>query len=155
MPVCALVSDQGEYTCARTTHVSHRCYDRRQNTHDPIPANGNAIPCSSMRTWQHFRRVCVQRAIVNIQAKVDDAGECHILRRCPDLRVCEEERHRNKRSNDHRVLSAQSGPTHPASENGTPDAAEVDESVVAPCDVWRRLAKRCATRGQVCGRKTL
>jgi hypothetical protein len=61
------------------TYISNRSNNRTQYTHDPIPPNRNPVPRPPMRTRQYLGRIRIQRAVVDVQAKVDDACECHIL----------------------------------------------------------------------------
>jgi hypothetical protein len=68
----------------------------------------------------------------------------YVLRRGPDLGVCEEESHGDQCADDHGVFPAQAGTAHVSCEYGAPDTAEVDERIVAPCDVWAWGAECCA-----------
>ena len=57
-----------------------------------------------MCTGQDLGRICVQSAVVDVEAKVDDARERNVLRGSPHLRVGKKERHCHERSNNHCVF---------------------------------------------------
>lgn len=59
-----------------------------------------------MRRWQDLGSKRVERSIVNIEAEVDSGRESEILSVVADLRIREEEYHREKRANDLHSWSA-------------------------------------------------
>jgi hypothetical protein len=68
------------------------------------------------------------------QAETDRAREPQVLRITLDLRVREEERHRDQRAYDHRAAAAPEvfGFAHEPCQDGAGDGAEVGDGVVAP-----------------------
>ena len=91
--------------------------------------------------------------VVDVQAEVDHTREHHILHRSANLRVREEKCHRDQRARYHRVLPPQPRVAHVSRQHGAPDAAEVDERVVAPGDVRTGLAERRTSAFEVFGQE--
>lgn len=60
--------------------VGVRCDESRDQAHDSITCNRNTIASCSMGRRQHFWRVCVQSAVVDVDEEVDHASECNVLR---------------------------------------------------------------------------
>jgi len=90
-----------------------------------------------------------QRPIVDVEAEVDNARECNILRCSPNLRIRKEEGHRHQRTNNHGVLSSQPGSTHPSCQYRAPDTTKVYKRVVAPRNIWASLTKLRSTRSEI------
>jgi hypothetical protein len=58
-----------------TSCVCHRRNDCAQNAHDAVASNGDAVTSAAVRAGQDFGRVRIQRTVVDVEAKVDDAGK--------------------------------------------------------------------------------
>lgn len=103
-----------------------------------------------MRTRQHFGRIRIQRPIINIKTKVNNACERGVLRLGAHLRVREEEDACDEGANYHGIFPTEKAQiAEVRSEHGTPYAGEVDEGVVAPGGVSGGLAELGAARRQV------
>ena len=59
--------------------VAVRCDDGANDTHDTVPRYSKAVARAAVRRRKDFRRVCIQRAVVYIEAEVDDTSEGRIL----------------------------------------------------------------------------
>lgn len=113
--------------------VALRCNYRRDDAHDTVARDRDAVPRGSVGAGQHLGRVRVQAPVVDVEAKGDHAGEDDVLIVLLDGRVAEEEGAGDERSDDHGVLAPEDAPVaQEAGGNGAEDAARVSEGVVAP-----------------------
>lgn len=62
------------------TYICHRCNDRAQHTHDAVPSDCNAISCTSVRAGQDLWCIRIQRAIIHVEAEIDDARKCDLYK---------------------------------------------------------------------------
>lgn len=62
-----------------------RRHDGADDPHDPVPADGKPVARAAVRRGQDLGRVRVQRAVVDVEAEVDDAGEGCVLGLRADL----------------------------------------------------------------------
>jgi hypothetical protein len=90
--------------------------ERRDQSHNSVASDGDSVSSSTMRTWEHFRGVCVKlvsrqylgrrearvmktyTTIVDVDKKGDCRCKPHILRGGAYSRVGEEEGHGNLRA---------------------------------------------------------
>lgn len=141
---------------------------RRDNgaddTHDTVPRNSKSVACATVCRRKYFRRVSIQRAVVDVEAEVDDTSKGRILCLRADLslvslnnslnpgmlikiketylRIRKEENTGNQGPYHHRVLTTQHPQiAHPACQYRAPDTREVDQRIVPPGHICTRLSK--------------
>jgi hypothetical protein len=70
----------------RSTNVNRHCAScvcnccnySAQDAHDAVASDGDAVARAAVRAGQDFRCVGVERAVVNIEAEVNDAGKRYL-----------------------------------------------------------------------------
>ncbi len=80
--------------------------DGRQKTHNAITGDSDTVPRSAVGRRQDFRRVSIERAVVDVNREVDGAGETEVFSRGADSCVGEKEGHSCQRADNHCVPAA-------------------------------------------------
>lgn len=117
----------------RGAGVGRGADDGRDDAHDAVAGDGDAVAGGAVGAGQDLGRVGVQGAVVDVEAEADGAAEADVLGRGRDGRVGEEEGHGHHGPDHHRVLAPQRPlVAHPARQHGPEDARDVGQGVVAP-----------------------